>query len=255
MLSSERLKGKKTLQVAGLLEEFEKDDVKKDVDIIKLFNHFGIELKKKGKNYTGICPWHDDTNPSLSVDREKGLYNCFGCGESGDAFTVVEKMKGYDFKESLKFLKDWSKSPKQTVPFASKGTEQADEQSQLKKTESSGTKPESNKLAGIDLVKITEYYHKRLFKTPKALEYLKTRGLENNELISKFKLGFSDGTINEKLSEKQIEKLKSSGVLTDKGLEHFKNCITFPIFDEMDQVVGIYGRSINGKSKAPAINL
>ena len=133
MLSSDRLKGQKTLKVAGLLEEFEKDDIKKDIDIIKLFNHFGIELKKKGKNHTGLCPWHDDTNPSLSVDQEKGLYNCFGCGESGDAFTLVEKMKGYDFKESLSFLKEWRKSPELTVPFAPKGAEQAEKQNPVKK--------------------------------------------------------------------------------------------------------------------------
>ncbi len=254
-MSNERLKGQKTLQVTGLLEEFEKDDIKKDIDIIELFKHFGVTLTLKGKNHTGLCPWHDDSNPSLSVDREKGLYNCFGCGESGDAFSLVEKMKGYDFKESLAFLKDWVKSPKLTAPFAPKGAEQAEKQTPVKKTASTGTKPESENLPDINLSKITEYYHKRLYKNTKALEYLKTRGLENPELISKFQIGFSDGTINEKLSEKQIEKLKSSGVFSEKGSEHFKNCITFPIFDEVNQVVGIYGRNINPKSKVPHLYL
>ena len=53
----------------------------------------------------GLCPFHEDKTPSLSVDREKGLYNCFGCGESGDAFTLVEKMKGFGFREALEYLK------------------------------------------------------------------------------------------------------------------------------------------------------
>ena len=102
-MAKDRLGGKKTLNVGGFLNEFEKDDVKKQVNIVTLFDHFGIRLQKKGKSHTGLCPWHDDKTPSLSVDKEKGLYNCFGCGESGDHFSLVMKMKGYEFKEALTF--------------------------------------------------------------------------------------------------------------------------------------------------------
>ena len=91
----DRLKGKKTLKASSFLDEFEKDDVKKNTDLVLLFEGFGIHLEKKGRSYLGRCPWHDDEEPSLSVDRDKGLYNCFGCGESGDAFTLVEKIKGF----------------------------------------------------------------------------------------------------------------------------------------------------------------
>ena len=79
--------GQKTLKVTGFLEEFEKDDIKKNVDIVELFAYFNVKLSKVGKNFKGLCPWHNDSKtPSLSVDQEKGLYNCFGCGEAGDAF-------------------------------------------------------------------------------------------------------------------------------------------------------------------------
>ncbi|MBN2254051.1 MAG: hypothetical protein JW701_10155, partial [Kosmotogaceae bacterium] len=78
-----------------------------------LFAHFGVELTKKGKSYTACCPWHDDASPSLSVDREKGLYNCFGCGESGDVVTLVEKMKGLSFSEAMLYLKEFAKMPEQ----------------------------------------------------------------------------------------------------------------------------------------------
>ena len=100
----DRLGGKSTLRVSNFLDEFEKDDIKKKIDITELFEEFGVKLTKKGKSYTGLCPFHKDSNPSLSVDKEKGLYNCFGCGESGDVFTLVEKIKGCDFKDSLKYL-------------------------------------------------------------------------------------------------------------------------------------------------------
>ena len=122
---NDRLNGKKTLKVTGFLEEFEKDDIKAKVDITELFASFGVELSKKGKSFMGCCPWHNEKTPSLSVDREKGLYNCFGCDEGGDAFDLVEKMKGFEFKEALKFLKEWagmaqkpSFSPPKSLPVA-----------------------------------------------------------------------------------------------------------------------------------------
>jgi hypothetical protein len=105
-LMRDRLNGIKTLNVTGILDEFDKDAVLASVDIIALFTSFGVKLTKKRKSFMGICPWHDDTNPSLSVDPVKKLYHCFGCGESGDAITLVEKMKGYSFKEALAWLRN-----------------------------------------------------------------------------------------------------------------------------------------------------
>jgi DNA primase len=104
-MSTDKLGGRKTLAVEGVLEEFEKDGIKSRVDIVELFVSFGIPLSAKGMGFVGRCPWHEDKEPSLSVDREKGLYHCFGCGESGDVFTLVEKVKGVGFREALEYLK------------------------------------------------------------------------------------------------------------------------------------------------------
>ena len=105
MSANDRLKGRKTLKIANFLDEFEMDDIKRKVDIVGLFQSFGVKLTKKGRSYMGLCPWHNDTNPSLSVDRDQGLYNCFGCGERGDIFTLTRKMRGIEFKEALAYLK------------------------------------------------------------------------------------------------------------------------------------------------------
>jgi DNA primase len=107
-MTMDKLSGRKTLKVGNILDEFEKDRIKERVDIVALFSTFGVALESKGTRYMGRCPWHEDGTPSLSVDREKGLYNCFGCGESGDAFTLVEKMQGVDFKAALEYLKSYS---------------------------------------------------------------------------------------------------------------------------------------------------
>ena len=104
-MSTDKLGGRKTLVVEGFLEEFEKDEIKRRVDITALFDSFGVTLTAKGKGFVARCPWHEDREPSLSVDREKGLYHCFGCGESGDVVSLVQKFRGVGFRDALEYLK------------------------------------------------------------------------------------------------------------------------------------------------------
>ena len=112
------LRGQKTLRVTDFLEEFEVDDIKRKVDIVELFESFGVKLTKSGKSFKGFCPWHKDSKtPSLSISREKGLFHCFGCDEGGTVVDAVMKFKNVDFKEALKFLKGWSGSPVKELPL------------------------------------------------------------------------------------------------------------------------------------------
>jgi len=106
-----RLKGRSPLSKGvGFLEEFSKDEVKSRVDIVALFASFGVKLEKKGSSWMGSCPFHEDKSPSLSVDQSKGLYHCFGCGESGDVFNLVMRFQTLSFPEALDFLKDFASS-------------------------------------------------------------------------------------------------------------------------------------------------
>lgn len=260
-MAKDRLKGKKTLKVGGFLEEFEKDEVKKKVDILSLFECFGVKLTKKGKSYTGLCPWHNDKNPSLSVDREKGLYNCFGCGESGDVFSLVEKMKGLSFREALEYLKNWSgeiqaapsgaKPAKKKKSAAPDPTEVAAPQPAPAQNMLPSTGPQQEPLPEITLRTVAEYYHKRFYGSKEAKEYFEKRGLSSGELLGRFGVGFADGSILAKLSNGQKEKLKGLGVLRDSGKEHLYDCITVPLHDNQGSIVGLYGRSIkdNGHFK------
>ena len=241
-MSKDRLKGTKTLKVASFLDEFEKDGVKKRIDIVDLFKEFGVILSRKGRNYTGLCPFHDDKKPSLSVDKNKGLYNCFGCGESGDVFTLVEKFKGVGFKEALSFLKTKAGRVKSVTNIKEAFTEKA--------------KPVTNKIpeetkpvpfTELNLEKIKDYYHKRFYVSTKAINYLKGRGLINMEVLKRFEPGFAGGSIMEKVSNGQRERLKVLGILRDSGREHFKNCITFPLTGFDGTTSGFYGRNINDK--------
>ena len=247
-MAKDRLHGRKTLKVNNFLDEFEKDDVKKKVDIVGLFESFGVKLTKKGKSYSANCPWHDDVNPSLSVDRSKGVYNCFGCGESGDIFTLVEKMRGCDFRESLDFLKGWKDQS-----FTSTASRAARQPEERKKDEDAArdAEPGNAPTGNISLTTIADYYHKKLYQNPPAIECLNQRGLVDLQLYDRFKIGFVDGSLLNVIGESQRKELTAIGILTERGHEHFMNCVTFPIMDELGQVVGMYGRNIGPLASAP----
>jgi len=253
-VSRDRLAGRKTLKAKDFFNEMEKDQVKAKIDIVSLFEYFGTHLDKKGKSHTGLCPFHDDKNPSLSVDQEKGLYNCFGCGESGDVFDLVKGVKGFSFTESLTFLKEYSGngSIKKTVRAVEEGSTLKTETRSLPvKSALAVPVPEKNKTPspGITLDIVSDHYKKSLLKNPESLGYLKARGFTDFKLYEHLGLGFADGSLLTMLSEKQKEELKASGILNKKGYEHFAGCITVPLFDEAGRVLSFYGRATSNKRK------
>ncbi len=237
-MAYDRLAGKKALEVGGFLEELEKDELKKRADIVGLFFSFGVELERKGKSYLGLCPWHGDKNPSLSVDREKGLYNCFGCGESGDVFTLLEKMKGLSFPEALRYLKNHSAGGAMQVSKA----EPAERKKPASSSKASQTAvlPHTSSAQEPTLDTVADYYHKHLYRSSEALAYLEKRGFTSRELFERFCVGFADGSLPAKASNGQKEQLKDLGILRDSGREHLRNCIIVPLHDETGQTVGLY---------------
>ena len=80
-----------------------KDEVKSKVDLVEVVASY-LPLKKSGRNFSALCPFHGEKTPSFMVSAERQAYKCFGCGESGDVFTFLEKMEGWDFRETLEEL-------------------------------------------------------------------------------------------------------------------------------------------------------
>ena len=249
----------------------EVEEIKRGVDLVNLFATFGVTLKPRGKRHEGICPWHPDKKtPSLSVDRVKGLYHCFGCQAKGDAITLVQKMKACDFKEALAYLRR-AAGGRPFAPAAAAPTTKQAEQTVVKAKaffkELKAEGPTENILDGqaagekqppreepltpaqpeLTLATITDYYHKKLLKSPAALAYLKKRGLINPEVYSRFNLGYADGSLCSKLTDGQREHLKALGILNAGGYEHFKGYLTVPLRDEAGRVVGMYGRHITSE--------
>jgi DNA primase len=261
---SSRLK-ESTLNVGGFLDEFEKDQIKKDVNILSLFSSFGVKLEKKGNSYMGLCPFHDDKNPSLSVDKTKGLFHCFGCGASGDVFDLVMRMRSIPFREALEYLKKVEFTPFNDV-VSPKGDASVQQPAEVlpepeepdpgaSKDPLVGDHPDGFSLEKVKLNTISEYYHSQLLSYPEALDYLGSRKLLNWELLNRLSIGYAPGDLRKKIGDRQFQMLKESGVFTEKGREAFAGCITFPLFDESGEVVGLYGRKVSSKVKVKHLYL
>lgn len=280
-----KLKGRPTLAVDGFLEELEKDELKKKTDLVALFQSFGIDLTKKGASYMGRCPFHDDKNPSLSVDLVKGLYHCFGCGESGDAIDLVKKMRNLSFREAVSYLKTEASPPVRILHVSSRPVSEAvipvpvAPQAPASSTEDATeipsdappevqaeapspvtkvpapTAPATVSVPLLDLV--AEHYERLLIESPEASRvartYLEGRHLANPLALKRFHVGYSDGSLAEVLSTEQRDALVAEGILKEDGeggwREHFARCIVVPLYDEDSRVAGYYGRRIEADAQ------
>ena len=219
-----------------MIEKETIERIKRDVDLAALVRAKGVKLKKTGKSFFGLCPFHDDHNPSLSINPTTNLWQCFGCGAGGDVIRFVELFDQVDFKEAVKRLSD----------------------NGFKATGKSKRKKPTIKQPGMSakliklLNRVIEFYHTAFAEDPRVKEYLKQRGIIDNAIFSDFKVGFANGTLLNTLPDEGdiFEQLKRIGVLTEKGNEHFYGYVTFPLYDLNGNPAGIYGRRIDPASPA-----
>jgi len=193
-----------------------------------------IPLVKKGQNYWGCCPFHNEKTPSFSVSEDKGFYHCFGCGEHGDIISFVMKSENVDFKTAISELADMAgiKMPeiKQKTPQQIEAEE--------------------------NYVKITsdaaKIYAELLYSdTGKhALDYVKKRGF-SDEMIKKYGIGYApkNNIISARFSNIKHDKLVATGLVRigDYGpYDFFRDKLMFPIFNAHNQIVAFSGRSLDG---------
>ncbi len=210
-----------------------------DLDIIKsrlkLSDLIAKNTKviRKGSSVKAVCPFHHEKTPSFSIDDQKGLYHCFGCGESGNHFTFVQKTQHMDFKDALKYLADLAGVT-------------------LSQPKSSGAQTYNEKKILNTILKATgDFFQQQLtlHQADDAREYLKNRNI-SNESIEKFLIGYApkDGGIDFLLKNFDQEKLIELGLLlkNDDGTlkARFRNRIIFPIVDNLEKIVGFGGRAL-----------
>lgn len=208
------------------------EEVKKKTDMVTLVGEY-VELKKAGRNFKGLCPFHHEKTPSFMVNEELQIFKCFGCGKGGDALTFLMEIEGLEFGEALTKL---AERVGVKLVYQDRGEKRGEKEELLK----------------IHLL-AQEYYHYLLQKHEVgkwAREYLKERKI-NEKLIENFGLGFSptgwDGLtrfLRDKkgFSEKVIEK-SGLGIRGKRGMyDRFRGRLMFPLLDSGGKVVGFSGR-------------
>lgn len=219
-----------------MAERADIDRIRETVDLVDLISEV-TTVRKSGRTFMAVCPFHEEKTPSMSVDRARGLYHCFGCGKGGDLFSFVQETQGLDFAESLDLL-----ARKAGVTL----TKDPDE-----------AKRRGRRGAAVEAIRqAIDVYHGRLKTAPDAgpaRAYLRSRGYDKDE-IEKWRIGFA-GTDWDTLNKE----LRASGIdqqaLTDAGLsrkgprglyDFFRGRLMFPIHDLRGDPVGFGGRQVVG---------
>ncbi|OOM75106.1 DNA primase [Clostridium puniceum] len=211
------------------------EKIKEQNDIVDIISE-NVRLKKSGKNYMGLCPFHNDKSPSFSVSSEKQIYKCFSCGEAGNVLTFIMKYKKFTFLEAAKYLAD-----KASIPL------------QIEGQDNSRVSKKKELLYKIN-VDAARYYFANLqsFKTAKG--YFLKRGMRE-DTIKRFGLGYAHdswkGIINFLRTKGYKDDLLLEAGLISKNektgniYDRFRNRVMFPVFDVKGKVIGFGGRVLD----------
>lgn len=226
----------------GIVDE-DVERVRQSTDIVKLVSEH-TQLKRVGRRWSGLCPFHNEKTGSFSVNSEEGLYHCFGCKKSGDAITFVRELEHLDFPGAIEYLARRS-------GIALRYTDANEGAARNKRKELIG-----------HVNKAVEIYHEWLMTHPSAGEargYLRHRGFDG-EMVRAYKVGYAPDTwdalakqlrISDKdLVDSGLGKINSIG----KQMDWQRGRIVFPVFDERGDAVGFGGRIMPGGEGAKYIN-
>ena len=214
------------------------DEIKSRIDIVDLINDY-VPLKKSGRNYKALCPFHAENTPSFVVFPESQQWRCFGaCGEGGDIFSFLMKREGWDFPEALRVLAE-----RAGVELKPATPEQAEAQE------------ENERLRGL-MEEAAQFFHRLLLQAPDASharQYVDSRGL-SADTVSEFLLGYAphswDATLNMLLERGYTrDDLQAAGMVVvrdDGGIyDRFRDRLVIPIRDVRGRVVGFGARALS----------
>ena len=236
------------------------EDIRNSTNIVDVISHY-ISLKKKGSSYFGLCPFHPDTHPSLSISPKKKIFKCFVCGTKGDVFSFVSKYEKISYLQAVKKVAELTNYDLGGFDFSTNN----------QKTLSA----HDQRLVDAN-VRANEFYTGILYndENKNILEYLKNRGL-NDELIKKFGIGYAvnnrfqmidwltnkDQFFGNNLPANKVfnlQELFDAGIATESNNNHpiafLIDRITFPIYDENNNLVGFSGRDWTGKQESKYSN-
>jgi len=212
------------------------NEIQNRCDIVEIVSKY-VTLTKKGKNYFGLCPFHDDHNASMSVSQDKQIFKCFSCGESGNVFSFISKYNNISFYEAIILL--------------------GKENGYDLKIDKVSINKNAKDYEIYDLA--VKFYQNNLYSSlgKNAIEYLEKRSIDK-ETIKKFKIGLSlsKSNLTEFLLNKKydLNRLIDLGITNENNKDKFLNRIIFPLFDLKGNPVAFSGRIYNTKDNSKYIN-
>ena len=220
------------------------NEVRQSNDIVDVISQY-VHLKRSGRNFFGLCPFHNEKSPSFSVSPDKQIFHCFGCGVGGNVITFVSQIEGLNFVETVQMLAERANIQLPTLQ------NNGDTQREILK----------DKVYKVNEF-TAEYYHQNLYKpqAKMAQEYVKKRQL-TNETLKSFRIGFS-GKFDELYKELkkqgfQEQEILESGLVNknERGqyIDRYRNRLMFPICDARGRVIAFGGRVLDD-SKPKYIN-
>ncbi len=215
------------------------------IDIIDIIGGF-VKLKKRGANYLGLCPFHNEKTPSFTVSPSKEIYKCFGCGRSGNSISFLMEHEKYSYVDALKWLAN---------------------RYNIEIEETFATDEQRQQMQAADSLYIInhfaqQFFTKMLFETEEGrdigLSYLKERGFRE-EIIRKFQLGYSpeqkDAFVKEAIAQQyNTELLIRAGLVAsrnDQLMDNYRGRIIFPVHNHSGKVLGFGARILKTNDKAP----
>ena len=220
------------------------DDLKEEIrsanDIVDVISQY-VTLKRSGRNFFGLCPFHKEKSPSFSVSADRQYFHCFGCHKGGDVFTFISEVERVSFKEALEILAERARIELPTSQNA----------------EFNKTQYLKDRMYKIN-AETTIFYHERLYKplAKIAQDYVKQRKLDNNTLKA-FKIGYS-GEYNELYKHLKAQGFKDEEILAtglvnknDRGefIDRYRKRLMYPIMDVSGKVIAFGGRKLEQNEK------
>lgn len=212
------------------------NEIRNKIDIIDVVSNY-VPLTQRGKNYFGVCPFHDDHSPSMSVSQEKQIYTCFSCGATGNVFTFVSEYEHINFYEAVKLLGN-----------------------KIGYNLGQNVNNKANEDKTLEIYELACKFYQNNLNTllgKNAYEYLERRKIDK-DTIKKFKIGLSlsktsltDYLLNKKIP---LKDLVSLGISNENGTDLFVNRVMFPLYDLQGNVVAFSGRIYNTKDNSKYIN-
>jgi DNA primase len=222
------------------------DQIRDANDVVDLISEY-VPLKKRGKNFVGLCPFHSEKQPSFTVTPDKQIFYCFGCGEGGNVISFLMKYEKLSFPESVKVLAKRASIPLPEKSFDAKRAKQLDRLYYANDT-------------------ANEYFHKNLYREKpgkRARQYLKKRGFDS-DTQKLFSLGYApmewEGLTDfARTKSIEPETLNQAGLAaprteTSGYYDRFRGRITFPVFNLSGKIVGFGGRVLDDKDEPKYLN-